>query len=135
MLSADIKLRVRYAETDQMGYVYYGNYAAYCEVGRVEALRKLGTSYREIEESGIMLPVFEYAVKYHKPAYYDDELTIRTTIKEKPGIRITFHYEILNESEELLNTAYTTLVFVDKATGRPCQPPRWFVERIEKFFS
>lgn len=130
MLSSEIKLRVRYAETDQMGYVYYGNYAAYFEVGRVELLRKLGTSYRTLEESGVMLPVLEYKVNYKKPALYDDEIKVVTTIKELPSVRITFYYEIFNEQNELLNTAETTLVFVDKSTNRPCKAPEWFLAKF-----
>ncbi|MBP6403824.1 MAG: acyl-CoA thioesterase, partial [Bacteroidia bacterium] len=84
MYTSEIQVRVRYAETDQMGYVYYGNYAAYFEVARVEALRSLGFSYKKLEEDGLMLPVLDFSVKYFKPAYYDDVLTIKTTIRELP---------------------------------------------------
>jgi acyl-CoA thioester hydrolase len=90
MFLNETNLRVRYAETDRMGYVYYGNYAGYYEVGRVEALRSLGMSYREMEDSGIMLPVLTYSIKYFKPSYYDDLLTIQTIIPEIPGTRIKF---------------------------------------------
>ena len=93
MLNADINIRVRYAETDKMGYVYYGNYATYYEVGRVEALRKLGMSYKEMEDEGIMLPVLSFNIKYFKPAFYDDLLTIKTSITEMPNTRIKFEYE------------------------------------------
>src|SRR5690606_4834061 len=94
MIRAETKIRVRYGETDQMGYAYYGIYAQYYEVGRVEAIRKLGFSYKEVEERGIFLPVIDFSVNYRKPAYYDDELTIITTIKELPkGVRIPFEYE------------------------------------------
>lgn len=133
MFFADTKIRVRYAETDQMGYVYYGNYAAYCEVGRVELLRAMGTSYRTLEESGVMLPVVDYSVQYKKPALYDDELLVRTIIKEMPRVKITFYYEIFNEQGDLLNTASTTLVFVNKETGRPCMAPEWFVEKLKQY--
>jgi acyl-CoA thioester hydrolase len=134
MLSAETKLRVRYSETDRMGYAYYGNYAQYYEVGRVEALRKVGFSYREMEDKGILLPVIDFSIKYKKPAYYDDELTIITTIKEKPGVRFTFHYECYNEEKELLNTGLVTLVFIDKASNKPCQPPEWFMREMNKYF-
>ncbi len=134
MVKKETTIRVRYAETDQMGYVYYGNYAQYYEVGRVEALRELGFSYRDMEEKGIMLPVLELNINYKKPAFYDDEITIVTTIKEIPSVRITFDYECYNSAKELLNTGKVTLVFIDKKTNKPCQPPKWFSESIAKFF-
>jgi acyl-CoA thioester hydrolase len=133
MLRAETKIRVRYAETDQMGYVYYGNYAAYFEVGRVEALRKLGTSYRKLEESGTMLPVIDFQVSYLKPAFYDDELTIVTYIKDIPRVKITFYYEIYNEDKILLNKAHTTLVFINKQTNKISSAPDWFIDSLKKF--
>ncbi|HEX7415518.1 MAG TPA: thioesterase family protein [Bacteroidia bacterium] len=134
MLISETTIRVRYGETDRMGYVYYGNYAQYYEVARVEALRKIGFSYKEIEERGIHLPVLDFTIHYHKPAFYDDELTIVTTIKELPGVRITFHYECFNEKKELLNTGMVTLVFIDKERNKPCIPPDWFMDEVEKYF-
>jgi acyl-CoA thioester hydrolase len=134
MVKKETTLRVRYAETDQMGYVYYGNYAQYYEVGRVEALRKLGFSYKDMEEKGIMLPVLELTINYKKPAFYDDEITIVTTIKEMPSVRITFDYECYNSNKELLNTGKVTLVFIDKKSNKPCQPPTWFRDAIAIFF-
>jgi acyl-CoA thioester hydrolase len=128
--SHDTKLRVRYGETDQMGYCYYGNYAQYFEVGRVETLRELGMSYKEMEKNGIMLPVSECHVKYIKPAHYDDELTITTLITGYKGPRIFFDYSIKNEQGELISTAHTTLVFVSKKTMRPIQPPESFITLI-----
>lgn len=124
MISQETKLRVRYGETDQMGYVYYGNYAQYYEVGRVELMRKLGMSYRDIEESGVMLPVLDFSIRYFKPAFYDEELTIITSIHEVPAVRITFHYQTRNASGALLNEGQTTLVFVNKSTNKPqaCPP-------------
>jgi acyl-CoA thioester hydrolase len=135
MLQSETKIRVRYAETDQMGFVYYGNYAMYYEVGRVEALRKLGFSYKEMEDQGILLPVVDLSIQYKKPAFYDDEITVITSIKEMPGIKITFHYECLNEKKELLNSGRVTLVFVNKLTNKPCQPPEWFSKAIHPFFN
>ena len=108
MFSTETNLRVRYAETDRMGYVYYGNYASYYEVGRVEALRSLGMSYREMEDSGIMLPVLTYNIKYFKPSFYDDLLTIQTIIPEIPGTRIKFLYKMFNTERVLLNEGETT---------------------------
>lgn len=135
MVKNQTKLRVRYAETDQMGYVYYGNYATYFEVGRVELMRQLGTSYREIEESGLMLPVRDFSIRYLKPALYDDLLTVETRIEEMPGARIKFLYSIFNEAGELLNTAETTLVFVSKETNRPVGAPQSFLDAMNPFFN
>lgn len=134
MFINEVQIRVRYAETDQMGFVYYGNYATYFEVGRVESLRKLGLSYKEMEESGIMLPVLDYQSKFIKPAKYDDLLTIRTIIKEKPSVRIKFEYEVLNENKDLLTQGQTTLVFVKADTKKPCLAPEEFMKSISVFF-
>ena len=114
MYTNEIQIRVRYAETDRMGYVYYGHYAAYFEVARVEMLRSLGFSYKKLEDEGVILPVLDYNIKYIRPGYYDDLLTIKTTIKELPTARMRFNYETFNEKKELINIAETTLVFVNK---------------------
>lgn len=135
MYTSEVQVRVRYAETDQMGYVYYGNYAAYFEVARVEALRSLGFSYKKLEKDGVMLPVLDFYVKYFKPAYYDDLLTIKTTIREMPQARIRFEYDTYNEKDELLNSANTTLVFINRTTNRPCAAPEEFRKSIGRFFS
>ncbi len=135
MYTSEVQVRVRYAETDQMGYVYYGNYAAYFEVARVEALRSLGFSYKKLEEDGVMLPVLDFSVKYFKPAFYDDVLTIRTTIRQMPQARIHFEYDTYNDKEVLLNSASTTLVFINRKTNRPCPAPEDFRKSIGKYFS
>ena len=132
MYSFETKIRVRYGETDQMSFVYYGVYAQYYEVGRVELLRSLGLSYKEIEAMGFALPVVNMNIKYKKPAFYDDELTIRTTIKELPSVKITFHYETLNEKGELLNVGEVILVFINKKTGKPCFAPEVIMNKIEE---
>lgn len=132
MYSFETKLRVRYGETDQMGYAYYGIYAQYFEVGRVELLRSLGVTYKEIEEMGYTLPVVNFNVKYKKPAYYDDELTIKTTIKELPSAKITFYYETYNENKDLLNIAEVILVFVNKESGKPCFAPDEIMSRLKE---
>lgn len=135
MYISENKIRVRYAETDRMGYVYYGNYAAYFEVGRVEALRALGLSYRVMEEQGIMLPVLSYQTKYFKPAFFDDVLTIRTIVNEIPtGTRITFQYECINEQGVCINKAETSHVFVKTSNGRPCPIPESVTEKLSPFF-
>lgn len=132
MYSFETKIRVRYGETDQMSFVYYGVYAQYYEVGRVELLRSLGLSYKEIEAMGFALPVVNMNIKYKKPAFYDDELTIRTTIKELPSAKITFHYETFNEKGELLNVGEVILVFINKKTGKPCFAPEVIMNKIEE---
>jgi len=132
MYTRKTKLRVRYGETDQMKYAYYGVYAQYFEVGRVELLRSLGITYKELENLGFVLPVVNYNIDYKKPAFYDDELTIETTIKETPSIKIIFNYRTLNEKGEILNTAETTLVFVDSKTGKPCQCPEILINKLKE---
>lgn len=134
MYTSETYLRVRYGETDQMGYVYYGNYASYFEVARVESLRQLGMTYKSLEAKGVMMPVLENKSKFISPAYYDDELKIVTTIRDKPGVRIKFEYEISNEEGELLHQGETLLAFVNKSTGRPCRPPEEFSKILEPFF-
>jgi|TARA_R110000737_G_scaffold164321_1_gene191797 acyl-CoA thioester hydrolase len=124
------EVRVRYSETDQMGYCYYGNYAQYFEVGRVEAMRSLGCSYKELEEQGIMLPVRDFQVKYLIPAYYDDVLTVETIITEIKGPKITFTYKLINEKNEVISEAMTSLVFVRKDNMRPIAPPESFLKLI-----
>lgn len=127
----ELKVRVRYAETDQMGVVYHGNYAQYFEMGRVEWLRNLGVSYKWMEENGVMLPVVTLNMNYKKPAKYDDLLTIRTIFKSQTSVKIEFDYEIYNEANELLTTGYSMLVFVDVKTGKPVLAPKYVSEKIE----
>lgn len=133
MYISQSKLRVRYAETDQMSVVYYGVYPQYFEVGRVEAFRQLNLSYRQLEEAGIMLPVLHLDIHYHRPALYDDELTVITMIKELPGTRIKFDHEIRNKQDKLLTTGSVELVFVDKASRRPRRAPEDLLERLSPF--
>jgi acyl-CoA thioester hydrolase len=128
------EIRVRYAETDQMNYVYYGNYATYFEIGRVEALRELGMTYKSLEDSGVMMPVLELKCKYVRPAYYDQLLRITTTISQIPETRIKFEYEVHNEKQELIHIGETVLVFVNMKTGRPQQAPVSMIERLKPFF-
>jgi len=126
----EFKVRVRYAETDQMGVVYHGNYAQYFEMGRVEWLRNLGLSYSVMEKQGVMLPVVSLTMNYKKPARYDDLLTVRTIFKKQEGVKIEFDYEIYNEAGELLTIGNSVLVFVDMKTGRPVLPPDYVRESI-----
>ncbi|HAF31235.1 MAG TPA: thioesterase [Bacteroidales bacterium] len=135
MYTSETKIRVRYGETDKMGYVYYGVYPLYYEVGRTELMRNFNYAYKKIEDMGIILPVKSLEVKYHKAAVYDDLLTIRTTIKEMPGIRITFYYEVLNENNELLNEGTTMLIFVDEKSRRPRKAPEELIEQLKPYFN
>lgn len=134
MYRSETKVRVRYGETDQMGYVYYGIYAMYYEVGRVESLRQLGLTYKELEDGGVMMPVMENKSKFLSPALYDDELRIVTSIKEKPSVRITFFYEIFNGSGKLIHEGETLLAFVNKISGKPCRPPEHFQNVLKPYF-
>ncbi len=131
MKEHEIKIRVRYSETDQMGVVYHGNYAQYFEMGRVEWLRNMGISYRWMEDNGIMLPVVSLTMNYKKPARYDDLLTIKTKMLKLSSVKIEFDYEITNENNELLTTGYSVLVFVDMKTGRPTAPPKYILDLLE----
>ena len=126
-------VRTRYSEVDRMGYVYYGNYATYFEVGRVEAMRELGISYAEMEEAGIMMPVIRYEINYKRPAFYDEELTIITRVKQVPRSRIMFEYETWNAKGEFLNSALTELVFVDSKTMKPQRAPQVIVDAANKY--
>lgn len=135
MYQHDYQYRVRYADTDQMGYVYYGNYARLYEIGRVEALRSLGFSYKAMEDSGVMMPVYENTSKYIAPALYDELLTIRTTIKTLPAARVVFHYEILNTKGVLVHKGETTLVFVKMENNRLTTAPQALLEKLKPFFS
>ncbi len=134
MLTTETKIRVRYGETDQMGYVYYGNYPLYYEVARTDMIRKIGWTYGKMEKSGVMMPVVSLNVKYIRPALYDDELTVKVTVKKYPTTKMEFEYEVFNEQNKLINTGNTTLVFVNMKTGKPTNPPEEFIEKLNKHF-
>ncbi|SFC64667.1 acyl-CoA thioester hydrolase [Zunongwangia mangrovi] len=123
-------LKVRYAETDQMGVVHHGNYAQYLEIARIEWLEKIGISYKSMEKNGIMLPVYEMNFKFKKSAFFDDELKIITSLRQTPDVKIIFDYKIYNQEEELLTTANTTLVFMDAETRRPMRCPEYVLEKL-----
>jgi len=131
----ETKKRVRYAETDKMGYLYYGHYAKYYEIGRVEALRELGLSYKEMEDSlGIMLPVLSLESRYRLPAYYDDEISIKTMLKELPAKMFTFHHELRNQEAQLINTATVKLFCVDMKTNQRVNPPDFLLKKLHSYF-
>lgn len=134
MFSHETSYRVRYADTDQMGYVYYGNYARLYEIGRVEALRSLGVAYKSLEASGIVMPVYELTCRYLQPARYDDLLTIRTRITAMPAARIVFDFEVRNQEGQPLNTGQATLVFLRKENNRLTAAPPALLEALRTYF-
>lgn len=131
MIHTTHSIRVRYGETDPMKYVYYGNYAEYFEVARVELFRTLGISYDEIERRGIFLPVSEYKIKYIRPGLYDQLLEIHTYIKKTPGVKIEFEYEIYNEDKVKITEASTTLFFLDAETNKIVRCPYFLLDLIK----
>ena len=131
----DHKIRVRYSETDQMGIVYYGNYAQYYEIGRVETIRSLGISYKKLEtEKDIIMPVVRMECKFLKPARYDEKLTIRTKLESMPDKLICFHSYIINEKGETINKGIVKLFFVEKKTGKRISVPIELKEKLKPFF-
>ena len=135
MYEFNTQVRVRYAEADPMNVVYYGNYAQYFEVGRVESLRNLGISYKGIEDMGIMLPVVELNIKYLRPAKYDDLLTIKSQIKELPTEhKIVFDQEIYNEEGKLLTIGKVKLYFMDSQLGKRLSMPAIMLEKLSTYF-
>ncbi len=134
MIVHESKIRVRYSETDKMGYVYYGNYPQYYEVGRNELMRNFGVTYKKLEDSGIIMPVISMNIKYLSPATYDDLLTIKTSITKMPEIRVVFHYEIFNQNKKMLNTGETTLVFVKENTRKPLRIPEYLKNELVEYF-
>ena len=134
MYTTQTHIRVRYGETDQMRYVYYGNYAMYYEVARVESLRQLGLTYKELEAMGVIMPVLENHSEFLAPALYDELLKVVVTIPEKPSVRIRFQYELINEQGKLIHRGETLLAFVNQKTGRPCRPPEAFQKVLAPYF-
>ena len=130
--SDEIEIRVRYVETDQMGFVYHGNYAQYLEMGRIEWLRKLGVSYKKMEEEGILLPVLSLDINFKKSAYYDDVINVKTQLKKTPTVRIEFDYEITNKKGEIITTAKAVLVFVNMKTKKPMRCPKYILDKLQK---
>lgn len=134
MFTSKTTVRVRYSETDKMGVVYHGNYAQYLEIGRTDALRQIGLTYKSFEENGIIMPVLSINCKFHKSAYYDDELTIITTIKNLPKVRIHFHSEIYNMQNELITTAEVELVNINSKTNKLCGAPQVLIDALTIYF-
>ncbi len=124
-------VKVRYAETDQMGVVHHGNYAQYFEIARIDWLQQFGVSYKSLEKSGIMLPVYEMGIKFLKPAYFDDNLEIVTHLKAIPNVKIEFEYEVFNRAKDLLTKASTTLVFMNAETRKPIACPEFILNKLK----
>lgn len=134
MLVHESHIRVRYADTDQMGYVYHARYLEYLEVGRTSMVRDLGIPYAEVEARGILMPVAELSVQYKAPAYYDELLRVRTRVAEIPRASFRFDYEILKPDDTLVLTAQVRLAFIDKNRNRPVRVPGFILELVEKAF-
>ncbi len=134
MVKGKIEYRVCYADTDKMGYMYYGHYPRLYEMARVELMRELGVSYKSLEDKGIGMPVLENYSKYYKPALYDDILKIEVYIEEKPSLKISFNYKVFNQNEELLNEGFTKLVFMDYLTRKPIRPPKEIELALGNYF-
>ncbi len=135
MYESTTQVRVRYAETDQMNVVYYGNYAQYFEVGRVESIRQLGYTYKDMEASGVIMPVVDLHVKYLRPATYDDLLTVKTQIRELPtDHRIEFHQDVYNERGKMLTSGKVTLYFLEADTRKKTNMPEEMRKALEPYF-
>lgn len=131
MKTYETKIRIRYGETDQMGVVHHGNYPSFLEMGRIEWLRSLGISYKQMELDGIMLPVISLALNFKMSACYDDIITVKTTLKKMPTVKIEFEYEIINEVGEVLTTANTVLAFINMETKRPTRCPQFILDKLQ----
>jgi acyl-CoA thioester hydrolase len=135
MIVSETKIRVYYEDTDKMGVVYYGNYARYYEIGRTEMIRDLGFTYKQIEDSGIMLPARSLKINYFKSAYYDDLLTVRTIVDTIPKVKFPIKTEIYNEKGELINSGEVVLVFYSAVTNKPVAAPKYFIDEMTRFFN
>ncbi len=129
------QIRICYADVDQMGFVYYGNYPRFYEIARNETIRSLGLSYKGIEDRGIMMPVIEIGIRYKRPAHYDEIISIHTFVREIPKyVKMTFYHEIYNENGELLNEGFATLAFMQAANHHPCRIPEFLKELLSPHF-
>jgi len=135
MIVSETKIRVYYEDTDQMGVVYYGNYARYYEIGRTEMIRDLGFTYKQMEEMNIMLPARSLKISYLKPAYYDDLLTIRTIVDTIPKVKFPIKTEIYNKKGELINSGEVVLAFFNSVTNKPCAAPKFFTDEMTRIFN
>ena len=132
MIEREYPIRVRYKDTDAMGVVHHSNYVNFYESARTEMLRECGTTYREMEEAGVMLPVMEVTQKFYAPARYDDLLTVKLKLAELPKVRLVFDHQVYNEAGQLVNTGRVVLAFMDRETRRACRAPGWFVDVLKQ---
>ena len=128
MIEHFTQIRVRYAETDQMGYAHHSHYIQYFELARLQMLRSVGISYEKMEKNGVIMPVRSFQTNFYKPAKFDDLITIKTYVKEKPSVKIIFYYEVFNDKKELLSKGKTFLVFADSIKKKPIRPPQYILE-------
>jgi len=135
MITSEDKIQIRYDEVDKMGYVYHGNYAKFYHIGRTELMRKIGFSDKKLEAKNILLPVIEMNIKYLKPVFYDDVITIKTSLQNIPASRMRFKHEVFNANNEVINQAESTVVFVDMHTRKPMKAPNFIVEKIKNVTS
>ena len=135
MITDKMQIRPRYGEVDQMGYVYHANYVSYCHQARTELLRKIGIHDSYLEENNIMLPVISFEILYKKAAYYDELLTIKTSVNEMPEVKFSFEFEIYNKQEELICTAKTTVVFAEKLSRLPLNIPDFVLDKINFYLA
>lgn len=136
MYTTETSIRIHYALTDQMGFVYHGHYAQFYEIGRSEAIRQLGYTYKDIEAMGVIMPVVDIHSRFLRPAKYDDLITVKTTLKELPqNHKVVFHAEIYNEADELLNTGVVTLYFMEAATMKRCDMPEDLQQKLKGYFN
>lgn len=134
MIICDTEIRVRYGETDKMGFLYHARYLDYYDVARSETIRRLGTTNLALENDGFRLPVISAKVDYGQPARYDELLTVRCIVREMPGVRMRFDYEVYRENGERINTGHTVLAFMSAATSKACRPPQWFLDILKVHF-
>lgn len=136
MISHITSIRVRYADTDKMQFVYNGKYLEYFEVGRTELLRNCGLVYSTLEKEGYQLPLIEAGIKYKNPAYYDDILLIEAKLKELYSAKVHIEYMIKRESnEDLIASGFTSHMFIKTDTKKPTKPPQIYIDALKKYFS
>lgn len=133
MIEYETQVTVRYAETDQMKFAHHSNYIVWFELGRIGLMSSAGISYAALESDGYLLPVLEVGVRYHKPARFNDLLTIKTTIADKPGAKVKFDYQVLNEQGSTLCTGFSLHSFMNKQ-DRAIKPPMMFLQKIREYF-
>ena len=134
MITHDTQIRVLYRDTDKMGVVYHANYIVFYEAARNEMFRSIGLPYTLLEQMNIAMPIVEVESKYKAPAYYDDLLTVRATVKELPEVRAVVEYEVFNEAGMVINTGKTVLGYVNMERKRPCRAPKEFIDELQKYF-